>query len=94
MKYKNRERYQGNIPKSLLRPIRAGLLQGVDIEQLIALVATLEPIRCLYTNARESSEGVVWWSGVGTELFMRFAFGLCISELLRNFPEQHTKRPP
>ena len=44
MKTRKRPYYRGNVPKPLLRPIRAGLLQSVDNIQLIGLIATLEPI--------------------------------------------------
>ena len=49
----NREHYNGDVPKQLLRPIRAGLLQSVDIDQIIALIATLEPIpsQCITASA-------------------------------------------
>ena len=40
----NREHYIGDVPKPLLRPIRAGLLRNIGTDQLIALIATLEPI--------------------------------------------------
>ena len=43
-KGRKRRHYEGNVPKSLLRPIRAGLLQSVDIDPFVTLIATLEPI--------------------------------------------------
>ena len=44
MKHRKRARYTGNVPKPLLRPIRAGILQAIDTDALIILIATLEPI--------------------------------------------------
>ena len=44
LKHRQREHYTGDVPGSLLRPIRAGLLQNIGTDQLIALIATLEPI--------------------------------------------------
>ena len=39
-----RECYTGNVPRPLLRPIRAGLLQNIGTDALTALIATLEPV--------------------------------------------------
>lgn len=54
-KFKNNTHYSGNVPIQLLRPIRAGLLQTLDIDQMIALIATLEPIpsQCIAANAAD-----------------------------------------
>lgn len=42
-RYHKRPLYGGNVPHSIRRVIRAGLLQKIDKDSLIALVATLEP---------------------------------------------------
>lgn len=52
-KFKNSNYYIGNVPNQLLRPIRAGLLQSIDIDQLIALITTLEPVPSQVTSALE-----------------------------------------
>ena len=36
--------YDGGVPRPLLRPIRAGVLQHIDFDSLAALIATLEPV--------------------------------------------------
>lgn len=44
MKSRYRPRYDGDVPMPLRRPIRAGLLQTIGTDALVALVATLEPV--------------------------------------------------
>ena len=44
MRRSNRPRYNGTIPVNICRPIRAGLLQGVDHVRLVELIASMEPV--------------------------------------------------
>ena len=46
-----RVHYDGDVPKLLIRPIRAGLLQAIGTDQLITLIATLEPIPSQVSSA-------------------------------------------
>ena len=50
-----RERYKGDVPKPILRPIRAGILQDIGTDQLIALIATLEPVPSQCAGAADSA---------------------------------------
>lgn len=51
MKGPHRAKYGGDVPRALLRPIRAGILQSIDTDVLIALIATLEPLPSKATGA-------------------------------------------
>lgn len=45
LKSRARAHYSGDVPKGLLRPIRAGILQGVGVDALSSIVATvMEPV--------------------------------------------------
>ena len=44
--YSKRPKYNGPIPLHVRRPIRAGLLLGVDRDQLCDIVTSLDPVNC------------------------------------------------
>ena len=58
--YSKRPKYNGPIPLHIRRPVRAGLLLGVDRDQLCDVVASLEPVNksenpvCLATSYIEN----------------------------------------